>query len=209
MNDILPDTHKPETPKRQNLWMFGAIGAVLILGLLYGVFKAMPNQDGGADLSRSKFASIAGLEFLPQPPIQPTAPIFTASGSPTTLADFKGKVVLVNLWATWCAPCVTEMPMLANLQKSFAGRDFLVVAVSVDRESDKAEAVARLAELSRGALPFFHDPRMAIVYPMKARGFPTSVLYNREGEEIARLAGEADWDSPEAKVMIEAALSQK
>jgi hypothetical protein len=84
-----------------------------------------------------------------------------------------------------------------------------VVAVSVDRESDKAEAKQKLEGLTKGVLRFYHDPRMAIVYPMQARGFPTSVLYDRQGKEVARLAGEADWHSPEAHAVIEAALLGK
>ena len=188
--------------------MLGAIGAVIFIGLLYGVFKGMPNLVGGADLSRFKVGQLATLEILKDPPAQPIEKFAGPNSSPTSLSALRGKVVLVNLWATWCAPCITEMPTLANLQRKFAGKDFLVVAVSVDRESDRDQARARLAELSTGALPFFHDPRMAIVYPMKARGFPTTVLYDRKGKELARLAGEADWHSPEAQALIEAALKR-
>lgn len=209
MNDILPETHKSETPKRSNLWVIGAVGAVILCGLLYSVFQAMPNLDGGKDLSRFKVGEMAALEFLPDPPAQPDATFQGPDGENVTLSAFKGKVVLVNLWATWCAPCVTEMPMLAALQKDFANADFLVVPVSVDRDTDKAQAKTRLAQLSKNGLSFYHDPRMSIVYPMKARGFPTSVLYDRNGKEIARLAGEADWHSSNASDLIQAALAQK
>jgi hypothetical protein len=101
-----------------------------------------------------------------------------------------------------------EMPKLAALHADFVGKGFVVAAVSVDREDAKGEAKARLKELSDDKLTFLHDPRMSIVYPMKARGFPTSVLYNRQGVEIARLAGEADWASPQAHALIEAALAR-
>jgi thiol-disulfide isomerase/thioredoxin len=208
MNDILPETPKFETPKAGNLWKLGAVGAVLIAGLLYGVFSALPNAVGGTDLSKFKVGALASLEIQPTPPPQPQNAFAGPDAKPVSLADFKGKVVLVNLWATWCAPCVTEMPMLADLQADFKDRDFRVVAVSVDRADASVEAKARLNELSKGILPFFHDPKMSIVYPMKARGFPTSVLYDRQGNEIARLAGEADWNSPEAHALIEAALAQ-
>lgn len=209
MNDILPETHKSETPKRSNLWVIGAVGTVILIGLLYGIFKAMPNLDGGKDLSRFKVGDMAALEFLPDPPPQPDATFQGAEGENVTLSAFRGKVVLVNLWATWCAPCVTEMPMLAALQKDFANQEFVVVAVSVDRDAEKQQAKSRLAQLSKNGLAFYHDPRMSIVYPMKARGFPTSVLYDRTGTEIARLAGEADWSRTQAHNLIEAALSQK
>lgn len=170
---------------------------------------SMPILVGGQDLSRFKVGSMGALEVRNDPPPQPTNSFADAAGAPTRLASFHGKVVLVNLWATWCAPCVTEMPMLAKLQTHFADKDFLVLAVSVDQASNKEQAKSKLIELSNGTLPFFHDPRMSIVYPMKARGFPTSVLYDRQGKEIARLAGEADWDSPEAHALINAALLQK
>jgi thiol-disulfide isomerase/thioredoxin len=209
MNDILPETRTSQTPKRANKWVMGALGAVILCALLYGVFAAMPNLVGGHDMARFKVGKMAALEVLADPPPQPAQSFKGPDGDDMTLGAFKGKVVLVNLWATWCAPCVTEMPLLATLQNDFAGQDFVVVAVSVDREGDKDQAKVRLGELSKGKLAFYHDPRMSIVYPMKARGFPTSVLYDKEGQELARLAGEAQWDSNEAKALIQAALARK
>lgn len=209
MNDNLPETVEAETPKKRYLWVILAAGAVLVAGLSYGVYRAMPNFGGGADITSFKTGALASLDIMPNPPPQPIAPFFDAGAKPTTLAAFRGKVVLVNLWATWCAPCVTEMPTLAQLQAKHGGDDFAVVAISVDREDTRQQAVTKLNELSNGKLAFFHDPKMAVVFPMKARGFPTSVLYDREGKEIARLAGEADWNSPQAHGLIEAALLQK
>jgi thiol-disulfide isomerase/thioredoxin len=206
MNDILPEENKPKTLGSRRVWMIGAIGAILGCGLLYGVFQALPNLNSGTDLSSLKVGTMAALEFRADPPPQPVASFNDAQGQPITLAAFRGKVTLVNLWATWCAPCVVEMPTLAKLQTQVANDDFVVVAVSVDRDDTKAEAQTRLAELSDGKLAFFHDSKMAIVFPMKARGFPTTVLYDRNGKELARLAGEADWSSPQAQALIEAAL---
>jgi thiol-disulfide isomerase/thioredoxin len=208
MNDILPESKKSEPAMARNLWKVGVLGAVLVLGLVYAVFTVVPNLVGGQDMTKFKVGALSGLEVMPKPPIQPPNVFSGPDGSPVTLAKFKGKVVLVNLWATWCAPCVLEMPMLADLQAAFAGQDFAVVAISVDRADAAQEAKSRLAELSKGKLTFYHDPRMGVVYPMKARGFPTSVLYNRKGEEIARLAGEANWSSPEAHALISAALHE-
>ena len=209
MNDILPIDNKPRTSKMRKLWIIGAISALILCGLLYAVFKIMPNLVGGTDFSRFKVGEMSALDILRDPPMQPTQSFADASGASTTLAAFRGDVVLVNLWATWCAPCITEMPMLADLQTEFADTDLRVIAVSVDRLDDRAQAKARLAQLSNGALAFYHDPRMAIVYPMKARGFPTSVLYDRDGKELARLAGEAKWNSNEAHALMRAALNEK
>jgi thiol-disulfide isomerase/thioredoxin len=209
MSDILPEPQKSDTPKVPNLWKLGLLGAVIALGLLFVAFKAIPNLVGGADFSRFKVGTLSSLEVLKDPPTQPQNPFIGPLERPTKLADFEGKVVLVNLWATWCAPCVTEMPMLAQLQNQFDKSEFEVVAVSVDRSEAAPEAKARLSELSNGQLAFYHDPKMSIVFPLKARGFPTSILYNRDGVEIARLAGEADWAKPEAHALIEAAIAVK
>jgi thiol-disulfide isomerase/thioredoxin len=208
MNDSLPETHKPDTPKGRNLWIMGALLALLLAGLVYGVFRALPIGDNGDDFSRFKVGTLATLNVMAEPPVQPTASFQDIDGKSTTLAAFKGKVILVNLWATWCAPCVTEMPTLADLQRDFVDTDFSVVAISVDKEDTRVEAVAKLKELSNDRLPFFHDPKMAIVFPLKARGFPTSILYDRQGNELARLSGEADWHSPQAHALVEAALAQ-
>lgn len=208
MNDIIPETGNPQTPKTRALWKIATLTVILGAGLLYGVFNLLPNIVGGGDIRKLKTGQMTPLQVLPNPPAQPVEPFEGPAGNQITLASFKGKVVLVNLWATWCAPCVTEMPTLARLQNEFKGADFAVVAVSVDRADDKAEAKSRLEELSKGVLPFYHDPRMAIVYPMQARGFPTSVLYDRQGREVARLAGEADWASAEAQALIRFALAR-
>jgi thiol-disulfide isomerase/thioredoxin len=207
MNDSLPETHKPDSPKGRNLWIMGLLGALLLAGLVYGVFCALPIHDSGDDFSRFKVGTLATLDVMAEPPVQPTASFRDVDGKATSLASFKGKVILVNLWATWCAPCVTEMPTLAALQGDFADTDFSVVAISVDKENTRGQAVAKLKELSNDRLTFFHDPKMAIVFPLKARGFPTSVLYDRNGNELARLSGEADWNSPQAHALVEAALA--
>jgi thioredoxin-related protein len=100
------------------------------------------------------------------------------------------------------------MPTLAALQQGMGEKDFKVVAISVDKPTEAEQAKKELADLSKGNLAFYHDPKMAIVYPLKARGFPTSILYDRQGKELARLAGEADWNSPEAQALIQAAMEQ-
>ncbi|MET0182178.1 MAG: TlpA disulfide reductase family protein, partial [Caulobacterales bacterium] len=140
-------------------------------------------------------------------PAQPQTLLRDAAGASTTLAAYRGKVVLVNLWATWCAPCVTEMPTLGALARRFEGRDFVVVPVSIDEVAKIPDAAAMLTRLSGGSLAFLNDPSRAIAFETRAAGLPTSILYDRNGVEIARLAGDADWGSDEAAAMIEAALA--
>lgn len=183
------------------------LGILLIGVLLYGLYRIVPISHGGRDLAAFAAGPLKGLEIAKDPVPQPPNSFAGPDGTPTQLSAFHGKVVLVNLWATWCAPCVTEMPTLAGLQRAMGDQDFKVVAISVDREKDAAKAKQELAELGKGSLAFYHDPKMAIVYPLKARGFPTSILYDREGKELARLAGEADWNSPEARALIQAAMA--
>jgi thiol-disulfide isomerase/thioredoxin len=209
MSESLPETQNADMPKKRHVWIVWIVGLILVIGLIYGVSRALPNLGNQQDFSRFKTGSLASLEIMAKAPPQPVAMFTNIDAKPTNLAAFRGEVVLVNLWATWCAPCVTEMPTLAALQSRFTGQDFRVVTISVDRDDTRAAAIAKLNELSGGKLAFYHDPKMGVVFPMKARGFPTSVLYDREGKEIARLAGEADWNSLEARTLIEAALSKK
>lgn len=189
-----------------------ALGAGIVLGLaalLYVVFRAVPNTVGGGDLSRFKIGALSNLTLMPNPPAQPIAQFSGPSDQPVSLASFRGKVVLVNLWATWCAPCVAEMPKLGELQIKIGDPDFEVIPVSIDREDAREEARKKLRELTNARLNFYHDPQMAIVFGLRTRGIPTSILYDRNGRERARLAGDADWNSPEAVALVQSVLAQK
>jgi thiol-disulfide isomerase/thioredoxin len=204
-------TQTQEAPKAPARFPLGkAILATLVVGVvgaLYVVFSAASNDHATMSLDRFASGALEKLEVIPEPPEQPSEAFLGPDGAQTTLAAYRGEVVLVNLWATWCPPCVKEMPTLAALQRDFAGQKFRVVAISVDRAAEGLQAKAELDKLTGGALAFYHDPNYAVVYPMKARGFPTSVLYDASGREVARLAGDADWSSPEAKALISAVLT--
>jgi thiol-disulfide isomerase/thioredoxin len=119
-----------------------------------------------------------------------------------------GEPLVVNIWATWCAPCVEEMPTLAALQQRFEGR-VRVVTVSVDGEANLDRAQSQLAELGGGALPFYVDITRGVLWDVDARGLPVTIIYDRQGSEVARLAGGADWSSDEAAALIEAVLSEE
>ena len=124
-----------------------------------------------------------------------------ADGKSVSFADFRGKVVLVNVWATWCAPCIREMPTLARLEAELGGDDFAVVAVSVDRQG--MPAVARFyRKQGIGNLPAFVDTRNTVPRALRVVGLPTTVVLDREGREIGRLVGDAEWDSPEAVALV-------
>ncbi len=149
--------------------------------------------------------------------MQATAPLsladlaFTApDGKPMTLGDLKGKVLLVNLWATWCAPCRKEMPDLDALQKSHGSADFEVVAINIDtRNPEKAETF--LKEIGVERLARYADPTLSVFNTLKSRGraigLPVTVLVDRNGCELGTMNGPALWASPDAHRLIEAAVA--
>jgi len=138
-------------------------------------------------------------------PVQSAMQFIDGADVKHTLAEWRGKVVLVNFWATWCAPCVKEMPTLGALARAEAGPDFAVVAVDFDRDDQRQFAVDELKRLSGGGIDFYADPSFALAFDASAAGFPTTIIYDRQGNEIARVSGEADWMSQEARALIAAA----
>lgn len=127
-----------------------------------------------------------------------------ASGAPKSLADFKGRAVLLNLWATWCAPCREEMPSLDRLQKQLGSDTFEVVALAVDRGGTEA-AGKFLKGINVKTLKLYADPTTKSATALRVLGMPTTILINKDGKEAGRLAGPATWDSDDAKMLIEAA----
>lgn len=115
---------------------------------------------------------------------------------PASLADFQGKTVLLNIWATWCGPCREEMPTLDRLQASIGGPDFEVVALSID-EGGIAVINDFYQELGLKALRVFVDPSGMAPGTLNVLGLPTTLLIDREGREVGRYMGPAEWDSPE------------
>jgi thiol-disulfide isomerase/thioredoxin len=113
----------------------------------------------------------------------------------------------MNLWATWCAPCKIEMPTLARLADAYRGKPVEVVALSMD--TPEAAAQAKLFIAANAPLKFYSDPagKMAFKLQPMAQGTPTTVIYGKDGLEMARVTGEADWTSPEARALIDQALA--
>jgi thiol-disulfide isomerase/thioredoxin len=132
-------------------------------------------------------------------------------GKDRTLADWKDKTVLLNLWATWCAPCKKEMPALDELQKKLGGADFEVVAVNIDtRNPEKAKAW--LNDTGIASLGYYADNTAKIFQELKEKGrafgMPTTILIDRNGCEVATLAGPAEWASEDAIKFIQTALGK-
>ena len=143
--------------------------------------------------------------YKPQPEALPDIRFLNGSGGAVSLASFRGKVVLLNVWATWCAPCREEMPALDRLQAALGSDKFQVVALAVDKSAVEG-ARKFLADIKTEKLEPFADPTAKEGTQLKVIGMPTSILIDAEGREIGRLIGPAHWDSPEAKRLIEAQL---
>ncbi|MBN9264163.1 MAG: TlpA family protein disulfide reductase [Hyphomicrobium sp.] len=163
---------------------------------------SLPTGPGRNALSVGQMASFV---FKSAPEDLPSAPFVDADGRERTLADWKGKVVLLNLWATWCAPCRKEMPGLDRLQAKLGSGKFEVVAVSVDRTGiDGARKF--LEQVNARNLAVLADPNARMASTLKAIGLPATLLIDADGREIGRMVGPAEWDTPEAIALIRAAL---
>ena len=149
--------------------------------------------------------SMTTFVFKTQPEPLPDIQFLNGNGTQTSLAGLRGKVVLLNVWATWCAPCREEMPALDKLQAALGSDKFQVVALAVDK-SGVAGAKKFLGEIKAGKLEAFADPTAKEGTRLKVIGMPTTILIDAQGREIGRLIGPAHWDSPEAKRLIEAQL---
>lgn len=136
-------------------------------------------------------------EDRPAPPWAVTLP----DGRTLASDDLKGKVVLVNFWATWCAPCREEMPSLDALQTALGGEDFQVVPIATGRNAP-AQIDKFFAETEVRNLPVLLDPKQQLAREMGVVGLPVSVLIDRDGHEVARLLGDADWASDAAQAVI-------
>jgi thiol-disulfide isomerase/thioredoxin len=201
----------PETAARPKggiltwaLWGAALLGVAAVVYII-AQSSTNPAPQVSAAAPAASFASKLVLPATPAP--APDYAFYDEAGKPVKVADFKGKVVVLNVWATWCGPCVTEMPTLAKLQAAYAGKPVEVVAVSIDSESSAAKA--RLFIASHGPLKFYHDREMKIPFKFSppAPGAPTTLIYGKDGLETARVAGEADWNGPEARALIDKALA--
>jgi len=197
------------TPRGQRNWALWAALAMVAAGaiaVLYVLFAAASKPETATGLSRFATGEMVRLTTMDAPPPLPTRTLQDASGADVTLADLRGKVIVVNLWATWCAPCVEEMPTLGALQRRFGDR-IHVIPISADSEADREKAKTQLAELSDNTLPFYIDISRGVLFDAQAPGMPVTIIYDANGNEVARLAGGADWGGDEAAALIEAVLA--
>ena len=195
------------------------VGAAIGFAAVYGFGSLTRSASGdpackGAVALSNRIAplahgEVAALTMASAPLRLPDLAFLDDSGQPKKLSDWRGRMVLVNLWATWCVPCRKEMPALDSLQTKLGGKDFEVVAVNIDtRDPDKPKNFLKEANLTR--LGYFADSKAKIFQDLKgigkALGMPTSILVDSQGCEIANLAGPAEWASEDAIKLIKAAM---
>jgi thiol-disulfide isomerase/thioredoxin len=228
MTSKMPDAAQPQTGQPRKLFRrIPMVIAAILIGAaigyvgVYGIGGLTGNPPGdpacrpAVDLAK-KIAplargEVAALTMATGPLRVPDLAFDDAGGKPRKLSDWRGKTVLVNLWATWCVPCRKEMPALDELQAKLGGPNFEVIAINIDtRDLDKPKTFLKEATLIR--LGYFADPKAKVFQELKAvgraLGMPTSVLVDGAGCEIATIAGPAEWASDDAVKLIKAASGQ-
>lgn len=185
--------------------LVGGLRAAALAGLLiHG--SAVQAAENAAAPAMAAAATIGGpprLIMRTEP--WPVAPLrfIDGQGRQRALADFRGKVVLLNIWATWCTPCRKEMPTLDRLQAKLGGPDFEVVALSIDTGEGGLERVrAFYRETGIRHLGIYNDPEAEVTHKVGAIGIPMTLLVDRNGAELGRMSGSAEWDSPAALALI-------
>ncbi|WP_136653076.1 TlpA disulfide reductase family protein [Paracoccus aeridis] len=161
---------------------------------------AVPAAAGPVDWQAAREAGLAKLTDGAQ--AVPDVPFTDAGGKQVSLADWKGKALLVNFWATWCAPCREEMPSLDALQAQRGGDDFAVLTIASGRNPPPAIRKF-MDETGVKNLPVLTDERMALARAMGVMAMPVTILIDAEGNEVARMIGDADWSSPAALSVVD------
>ncbi len=224
MPDIDPST--PKLPRANAYRIRMTVVSVIIaaaagMGGVYGIGGLMRNAHAQAqcapavDLAK-KIAplakgEVAALTMATAPLQLPDLAFEDSEGKTRKLSEWRGRTVLINLWATWCVPCRKEMPALDKLQETLGGKDFEVVAINIDtRDPEKPKTFLKEGNLTK--LAYFHDQKAKVFQELKsagrALGMPTSVLVDGAGCEIATIAGPAEWASDDAMKLIKAATAK-
>jgi thiol-disulfide isomerase/thioredoxin len=195
-----------------------AIGVVAVLAGVYGMERLRSNPAASACEPAVAAASrlaplargeVAALAVAHTPFRVPNVAFKDAEGHERTLADWRGRTILLNLWATWCVPCRREMPALDALQKDLGGADFEVVAVNIDTR-DPAKPLAFLKEVGVTHLAYYSDQSAKVFQDLKLAGkvfgMPTTLIVDRSGCEIGEMAGPAEWASADGVKLVSAAV---
>jgi thiol-disulfide isomerase/thioredoxin len=171
-----------------------------LMGAAAVIAVAMP---ANADHGEAPIEGIVQNFFeLDKPVAAPPTPVVSKDEGPITLDRFQGKFVVLNFWATWCGPCIRELPSLNRLNAQFAGDDFAVVLISQDRNGFK-QTDRFLKKLKIDIPDAFIDEKLKFSRAIGVRSLPTTILIGPDGNEVGRLTGSAEWDEPEAIALID------
>jgi len=188
-------------------------GALIGGGLVYvnrdAFFKAAtPEPAAKSELARFATGSLTRLETLKATPLAPDYVFKTREGADARFADFRGKVVVINLWAMWCVPCRTEMPTLARLDEAYPDSELMVLPINVDATPDGLTDARSFIDVHE-PLPLYSDMKFQLPFELPGEGkMPQTVLLDRKGRIRASFSGEADWASPEARALVDALLAE-
>jgi thiol-disulfide isomerase/thioredoxin len=176
-----------------------------MLAVLYTALAIGANPALAGDAATLREGDMKKLAIHDAPQAVPADAVFLdAVDAPVPLANWKGQWVVLNFWATWCAPCRKEMPSLLRLQQAMP--EIAVLPVATGRNA--VDGIQRFyEEASVQALPVLRDPKSEFARPMAVMGLPVTVILNPEGQEVARLIGDAEWDSDSAKAVIAALMA--
>ncbi len=193
---------KRDLRMRWNVVLLGVLSAAGIVAYLW-FGSTSPQREGDAP------AAETSVRFKPyeEPRAVPETRFQNASGRSLTLADFKGRVILLNIWATWCPPCRKEMPTLDRLQATLGGPSFEVVALSIDRDGS---GVVRsfYDEIQVRSLALYIDPSADVMQTLSIVGVPTTMLIDAAGREVWRRVGPETWDAPAIVAMLRGTIAQ-
>ena len=221
-SEAVSEPTAPKPPRPARLALFAAFAVVLGLGAVYGI-RGLGGNAGEAGKCAGTLATAAALKPLAKGDVAAFTPAETrrdlsallfdrAGPAPTAIGAWKGRVVLLNLWATWCVPCRKEMPALDRLQTKLGSADFEVVALNLDTR-DPERPKKFLGDIGVAGLAWYADPTLASMKALQklglVTGLPTTILIDREGCELGTLAGPAEWDGPAAAALIETALKRR
>jgi thiol-disulfide isomerase/thioredoxin len=220
--EVSSEPAAPKSSRAPKFALLALLAAALGLGAVYGI-GGLGGNAGDAGKCGGTLANAAKLKPFATGDVAAFAPAdirrdlsalaFGAGGpEPTSIAAWKGRVVLLNLWATWCVPCRKEMPALDRLQAQHGSADFEVVAVNLDTR-DPERSKKFLADIGVKSLGWYADQSLASMKALQKlgllTGLPTTILIDRQGCELGVMAGPAEWDRADAAALIDAALKAK
>jgi len=187
--------------------MIRAVLMALAISVAFSVIVVIYPPHASAEGGKCAAAGRAIVNFQPTLPPRPVRQVPFIEGLDTarTIADYRGRAVVLNFWATWCAPCVREMPSLDRLQAEVSGEGIEVLTLSEDRGG--APVIKRFyKKLGIRNLPVLLDKRGEVLRKLRVRGLPTTLLIDARGNEVGRVVGPAEWDSPEAIALVRGCL---